>query len=135
RRFMRKLWCVGLILLGALALFAVDGMAQPPKGPPPEPGTVLPPFAREPLKLTQDQQRQVAELERDMKARLPKVLTPAQMKQFSDTMRQGPGKDGPPKGPPPGMGEPGLVVPPFVRDKLQLQGKQAQQIDELEKTA
>jgi hypothetical protein len=55
-----------------------------------------------------------------------------QMKQIADGMRQGPPKDGPPK-PPPGGGEPGLMIPPFVRDKIKFQGKQEQQLDELEK--
>jgi Spy/CpxP family protein refolding chaperone len=132
---MSKRWGAGLILLGALALFSADGTAQPPKGPPPEPGTVLPPFAREPLKLTQDQQRQLAELEKDTKAKLTKILSAAQLKQFNDVLRQGPPKEAPPKGPPPGMAEPGLVVPPFVRDKLRLQEKQAQHVEELEKAA
>jgi Spy/CpxP family protein refolding chaperone len=43
---------------------------------------LLPPRAAERLKLTADQQRQVADLEAETRAKLEKILTPAQMEQL-----------------------------------------------------
>src|SRR5262245_3789817 len=74
--------------------------AQPPggkggKGPggPPrfELGKVLPPHVREELDLTPAQEKQIDELEREVKKRLEKILTAAQQKKVETI--------GPPRGP------------------------------------
>jgi hypothetical protein len=56
-------------------------------------GAVLPPFAQEQLKLTDDQKTQLAALEADVKGKLEKMLTPDQLKSL-ETMRGGFGGGG-----------------------------------------
>ncbi len=108
----RRLMC-GLALVG-LAMFVVTSGAQPPDqgnrksserggpaGPPPrfQMGQVLSPSVRSRLKLTGEQEQRLADLEREVKERLAKILTPQQMKQLKE-MRLGPGgPDGGPGGP------------------------------------
>src|ERR1700677_3591607 len=58
---------------------------------------LLPPRAKEQLNLTADQQKQVAALEAETKAKLEKILTPEQMKQLQQMrppQRRGGGGDG-----------------------------------------
>lgn len=132
---MRKRLCAVVISLGLVGILAADGRTQPPGMPaPPEPGTVLPPFARDAVKLSKGQEKELADLEKDVKGKLAKVLTDKQIKLFNDTLRQGPPAGPPPGGPPPGM-EPGLVIPPFVYEKLKLTDKQESQVADLEKEA
>ena len=69
------------------------------KGPPRfELGKVLPPFAIEELNLTKEQEKKIADLEKEVKAKLEKILT-AEQKKTLETLRPpggGPGgKDGP----------------------------------------
>ena len=62
-------------------------------------GQVLSPSVRSRLKLTGEQEQRLADLEREVKERLAKILTPQQMKQLKE-MRLGPGgPDGGPGGP------------------------------------
>lgn len=90
-----------------------------PPGGPPRPGMVLPPFAVDALKLTDDQKKQLDELQKDVDAKLDKLLTADQKQQLKDLRPpRGPGRDGPP-GPgrdgPPGPGDrppPGRDNPP-----------------------
>jgi hypothetical protein len=87
-----------------------------PGGPggPPQPGQVLPPFLQEELKLSADQKKQLEELQKDVDARLAKILTEEQKKQLKERRERGPGGFGPrggrggrgPGGPPPGDGRP-----------------------------
>lgn len=100
------------------------GKVRPGGGPGPEgPGGphggfhLLPPRAVEHLKLTDEQKKQLEELEADVKAKIGKILTPEQLeqlKQMRPPMRQGPGGSGgrgPGRGGPdgdgPGAGAPG----------------------------
>ena len=72
-------------------------------GPPPRPGQILPGFIQNALKLTDDQKKQLDDLQKEVDAKLDKILTDDQKKQMKE-MRppRGPGgRDGPP-GPPPG---------------------------------
>jgi hypothetical protein len=85
-------------------------------GGPPQPGQILPPFLQERLNLTADQKKQVEELQKEVDARLGKILTDEQKKQLKE-MPQGFGPGGPggrgrggrgpggPGGPPPGGGD------------------------------
>ena len=64
---------------------------------------LLPPRAQEQLNLTSDQQKQLAALEVEVKAKIEKILTPEQLKQLKE-MRPpgrpgGPGGGGGPGGP------------------------------------
>lgn len=63
----------------------------PPRGGRPGAGGVIPPFAREQLDLTSEQEKQIAELEKEVRARLGKILTDKQKKQMEDIMQRGPG--------------------------------------------
>jgi hypothetical protein len=102
---------------------ALTAMSQPPagrgpggkKGGPPgfELGRVLPPFVRDDLDLTADQERQLAALEAEVRQKLEKILTVEQRKRAAGARPPfGPppfGKDGPPPrgfGPPPGKDGP-----------------------------
>jgi hypothetical protein len=105
---------LGLLAFVALGLCALTAATQPPpgkdkggkKGPPPkfEPGTVLPPFLRDALELTEDQEKQLRDLEKEVRARLEKILTPEQLNRLQEFKGGPPDKKGPPdrdkKGPP-----------------------------------
>ena len=56
-------------------------------------GRVLPPFVKDQLNLTADQEKQIADLEKHVKAKLMKILTADQQKQLQDMRppRGGPG--------------------------------------------
>lgn len=71
----------------------------------PQPGQVLPPFLQEQLDLTDAQRRELQELQKDVDARLAKILTPQQLQQLRQMGRRGPG--GGPGGPGGGPGGPG----------------------------
>ena len=74
------------------------GGAGGPGGPGGQGGLhLLPPRAMEQLNLTADQQKQIAALEAEVKAKMEKILTPEQLKQLKEMrppMRQG-GQGGP----------------------------------------
>jgi hypothetical protein len=66
------------------------------KGPPGfAPGKVLPPFVRDQLDLTADQQKQVDELEAEVRKKLDTILTAEQKKKLAN-LRPPMGKGGPP---------------------------------------
>ncbi|MBX9583414.1 MAG: CotH kinase family protein, partial [Gemmataceae bacterium] len=78
----------------------------------PRPGEVLPGPLQDQLKLTAEQKKQLAELQKDVDGRLEKILTDDQRKQFTEMRNRRPGGiafGGPPGGPggPPGGGPPG----------------------------
>jgi Spy/CpxP family protein refolding chaperone len=99
-----------------------DGPGGPGGGPggPPQPGQIMPGFMQERLNLTDAQKRKMEELQKEVDAKIAKILTPEQLKQFKD-MPQGPRGRGPggpggrgpggPGGPPPGDGGPGRPPP------------------------
>jgi hypothetical protein len=110
---------VGLLSVLAAALFALSAESQPPEGkqkgekgqkggrPGFRLGAVLPPFARGELDLTAEQEKQIAELEKEVQDRLTKILTAEQRKKL-ETPRppRGPGGPGAPGGPPDDKGGP-----------------------------
>jgi hypothetical protein len=95
---------IALFALGILAIVLAPGMSQPPgdkgkgpkkdkKGPPPyELGKILPPFVRDALELTKDQEKSLADLEKDVRAKLLKILTAEQV----DRLKELKGPKGPP---------------------------------------
>jgi YHYH protein len=104
------------------------------RGPPRfELGKVLPPFVREAVDLTPAQEKQIADLEKEVRERLQKILTAEQQKRIETAEPKGPpeGKDGRGRrkeGPPEGKGQdnPGgddrdrperLDRPPLASDK------------------
>ena len=71
----------------ALAVSTFNILAQDTNNPPPAgrgPGGfhILPPHAQEQLNLTADQQKQVADLEAAVKAKMETILTPAQLEKL-----------------------------------------------------
>ena len=138
---------LGLMALGLSAVMLTVVSAQPPDGPPGKGGKggaksgqrdggpgggvhLIPPFVRDNLNLTDEQQKQIADLEKETTDKLAKILTPEQMKQLKDTRppRRVPpgGEDGPGaggqqkgrgKGGPPGGGPPPGGPPPRDGDK------------------
>jgi hypothetical protein len=77
---------------------------------PPRPGQILPTFVQESLKLTASQKKQLDELQKDVDAKLAKILTDEQKTQLKE-MRPGRGPGGP-GGPGGGPGGPGGDGPP-----------------------
>jgi len=75
------------------------------------PGQILPAGLQDELKLTDDQKKQVADLQKDVDAKLAKILTVDQKKQMKDIAESGPGGGrggrGGPGGPGGGPGGPG----------------------------
>jgi hypothetical protein len=110
-----------------------------PGSPPPQAGQVLPKPEQDRLKLSDEQKTQLAALQKDVDARLEKVLTEDQRKRLKDAPRVVFGPGGPPPGgfgpPPGGPGQPGQLLPGFVRDRLQLTDDQKKQLDEFQKEA
>jgi len=111
---------MGVAVFGLLGLGVLAAGSQPPgdekdKGPKGQPGQpggprgpgpfelgrLFPPFMRERLSLTAEQQKTIDELEKDVKARLEKILTAEQKKQLEEFSRRGPGRPGDDKGRPP----------------------------------
>jgi len=80
---------VAIIAL-ALAVGTLTTRAQETNNPPPAGGPgrspggfhILPPRAQEQLNLTADQQKQLKDLEVEIKAKIETILTPAQMDQL-----------------------------------------------------
>src|SRR5690242_13795491 len=103
-----KRWLIGSLALGALIVCVASASSQPGRdkgdkkdGPPPggpprfQLGQVIPPFARDELKLTKEQEKQIAELEHEVKAKLDKILTAEQKKTIENARPpRGPGGPG-----------------------------------------
>jgi hypothetical protein len=124
---------LGLLAFVAMTMLTITASSQPPegknkkegmgdkKGPRFELGMVLPPFVRESLDLTPAQQAEIAKLEKDVKAKLRKILTPEQLKAAESARPKGPpggingGEDK--KGPP--GGKDGKDRPPFEKNDKQ----------------
>lgn len=103
-----------LAALSAKEPAAERGGFGPPGGGPggpmmgmPRPGEVLAPMLQQRLNLTDDQKAQIAELQKDVDARLEKILTSEQQAQFKEMRQRGPGGFGPPGGRRPGGPPPG----------------------------
>src|SRR5271166_3432401 len=104
--------------LGALLLVVVAIAQQPPGGnpggfpggfpgpfTPPQPGQILPAFMQDQLRLTPEQKKQVEELQKEVDAKLAKILTEDQKKQMKEPRPGGFGPGGPGGfGPPGGFG-------------------------------
>ncbi len=60
----------------------------------PQPGQLLPSFVQDTLKLSDEQKKQVDELQKEVDAKLAKILTADQLKQFKELKDRGPGGPG-----------------------------------------
>ena len=101
----------GLATLTISAGLIMACNAQPPngrKGPPPQwnPVHVFPPDLRDSLDLTEKQEKQIDDLEKEVRGRIDKILTAEQRRILSEfrPMRRGPGGPDGPGGPPDGPG-------------------------------
>lgn len=118
---MKRFWFGGLALV-ACVLFVVTAVSQPPPGkdrgpgkkdgpprddrggPPPggppryELGRVMPPHIKAELELTIEQEKTLIDLEKEVKDRLQKLLTPEQKKKLENLRPPRPGGP-PPDGP------------------------------------
>lgn len=74
------------------------------RGGPPQPGQIMPMFVQEMLKLTDEQKKEIADIQKDVEARIGKVLTEDQKKQLQE-MRARMQQGGRPGGPPGAPGE------------------------------
>src|SRR5262249_11482701 len=94
-------------LSGLLLLASAGGVWAQPGGfgpfAPPQPGEILPKFLQDQLKLTDAQKKQLADMQKDVDAKLARLLT-AEQKKSLESKR--PGKGGFGFGPP-GFGPPG----------------------------
>jgi hypothetical protein len=75
-------------------------------GPPPI-GQVLPPFARDMLQMTDAQQKELDSIQKEVEAKLAKILTDEQKKQLQEMRDRGPGRGPGGPGGPGGFGPPG----------------------------
>ncbi len=82
------------------------GGGFPGMGGPPTPGQVMPEFVARQLKLTDDQKKKFAELQKELDAKLEKILTDDQKKMFREMKERGP-MGGPGGRPGEGGGRPG----------------------------
>lgn len=149
------LWCLTATVMFALV---VSATAQQPrggekkgpddnrKGGPPRfvLGSVLPHFVRDELELTAEQEKQIADLEKEVREKLTKILTAEQRRKADSARPKGPpndeGKKGPPddngkKGPPDGKDRPAteapadLPMPRLKDDKNLLKNGQLARVD------
>ncbi len=110
---MKSLWLI-VAVVGLLALAGERVLSQPPQdreprdgrppvrraGPPPngrpapwEPGKVMPPHVRRELRLSEDQNKQLAGLEKEVKERILRILSEDQKKQLKELRPEGPPPD------------------------------------------
>ena len=82
-------------------------------GPPPKPGQILPAHLQDELNLTEAQKKKIEALQKEVDAKLAKILTDEQRQQLEEIGNRGPGGHGGPGGggpggfgPPPGGGPP-----------------------------
>jgi hypothetical protein len=75
-----------------------------------QPGQIMPQFIQEQLKLTDEQKKQVDDLQKDVDGKLDKILTDEQKAQLKQMRERGPGGFGGPGGP--GGGKGGKGGPP-----------------------
>jgi len=90
------------------------GFGGPPGGGPagfmmgqPRPGEILPQMLQQRLRLTSEQKKQLADLQKEVDAKLATILTVEQNKQLKEMRERGPGRFGAPGGGPGRFGPPG----------------------------
>jgi hypothetical protein len=86
--------------------FPGGGPGGPRMGPPPRPGEIMSPMTRRRLNLTAEQENQIADLQKEVDAKLEKILTVEQRKQLEEMRDRGPGGNPPGRGGRPGGGGP-----------------------------
>jgi hypothetical protein len=103
------------------------------------PGQLVATAVKERMKLTDDQQKQLADLQKEADGQLDKILKEDQKKRFKDMQNFGrggfPGGGGPPGGGAPFGGPPklGQILPAFLQGALNLTDEQKKQLEATEK--
>jgi hypothetical protein len=94
-------------------------------------GRILTAAEQNRLKLSEEQKKELATLQKDVDGKLEKILTEEQRKQSKSGFAFG----GPPPGGagPGGPPEPGQLLPPSIRDALKLTDDQKKQVDAFQK--
>jgi hypothetical protein len=96
--------------------FGPPGGGPPGFGPPgfgpPRPGVILPPMLQQRLNLSTEQKAQIEALQKEVDAKLEKILNDEQRTQLKEMRERGPGGFGPPPGGPPPGGPDGFGPPP-----------------------
>lgn len=120
---MRRVLFGMILLVAGVALFASSAVSQPPGGKDEKGkgakgakgssqiGTVFPPALVEDLKLTDDQKAMLADIEKNLKSQIDKLLSEEQKKTVKNFRPAGPGG----KGPPPPKGGKGPERPPVEK--------------------
>jgi hypothetical protein len=106
--------------------FGPPPFGGPPFGGPPKLGQILPAFLQGMMQLDDDQKKQLEAVEKDVGAKLGKLLTEEQKKDFE----KGPGGFGP--GTIPAAGQ---LLAPRMEERLKLTEDQKKQVAELQKDA
>ena len=75
-------------------------------GGPPQPGQILPPMLRQRLAITPQQEKEIDALQKEVDAKLEKLLNAEQRQQLKEMRERGPGGFGPP----PGRGGPAALA-------------------------
>src|SRR5262249_509081 len=101
--------------------------AGTPLGTPPRPGQIMPPIAGEMLGISADQRKQLDEIQKDIDARLDKLLASEQKKRSAEWPR-GPGGNGFNPSP-----QPGQVMAGPEQDRLRLTDDQKKDVLALQK--
>ncbi len=78
----------------------------PGRGGPPQPGQILSSGLQQELRLTDAQRKQIADLQREVDARLEKILSPEQQRALRELRERGPRGGGPGNAGGPGNGPP-----------------------------
>lgn len=68
-------------------------------GGPPAPGTILPPFLQDELRLSEEQKKQLSDLQKEVDTKLGQILSREQRQQLSEMANRGPRGFGGPGGP------------------------------------
>jgi hypothetical protein len=113
---------------GGKMAFGPPGFGPPPKG-----FQLLPPFVRGALELTDEQNKQLDDVQKAVEGKLDKLLNDAQKEQFKE-MQGGPKGFGP--GGKGGFGappQPGQILSPFQQARLKLTDDQKKEVAALQK--
>src|SRR5437879_2936317 len=104
KEMLMKRFRIGLCIVAAGC--ALSAQAQPPDGPPRggppgrfELGRLAPPHVRADLDLTKEQEKQLADLEKEVKERLRKIFNAEQIKKLENLRPPRPGGPGGRPGP------------------------------------
>jgi Spy/CpxP family protein refolding chaperone len=118
-------------------LFQERPRTSGPGGPTVKSGQIMPSSEQSRLKLTEDQKKDLAALQKEVDAKFDKILSAEQKKQLKGGFAFGgppPGGGGPRSGPG-SPSQPGQLVPQFVQDALKMSDEQKKELTAFQKEA